>query len=331
MIRCPITGAEQGRILVSRDQILRQREWRSKFLSWRLPTPESYEIMHHDEFTNDSENPILEFASGVIARNGNVPAELGAKFEKEQYPTAVLDRLYDRMSLAYCKKFFRYRKVIRPASRVLEIGPYAGGFLEACRQNKIEALGIDINAGITEFLNNRRLDCLNISAEQCTTLDGLFDAVFIFNCFDQLPSPRAVIRAIHRKLKSNGYICIRTPNASIYKWCACLLHSIERFGGEISEDHMLVLFLGYAHLLGFPYLYGYNIDSLRSIFASEGFHHVMTYGTSLSTLPRRRMAPAFATEQRLVALSVRRAASLSMPMGQREWFAPWLELVFRKV
>ena len=101
---------------------------------------------------------------------------------------------------------------------------------------------------------------------------GAFDAVFIWNCFEQLPDPEDTLKTVRRMLKPSGLLVIRVPNLSFYR---ALRHSRD-LGRKA---------LAYNNLLGFPYLYGYSMRTLDWLMQRMGFEHVR--GLTRSCLRRR--------------------------------------------
>ena len=44
-----------------------------------------------------------------------------------------------------------------------------------------------------------------------------FDAVFVMNCFEQLPDPAVTLRGLRRLLRDDGSLVIRTPDADFVR------------------------------------------------------------------------------------------------------------------
>ncbi len=138
---------------------------------------------------------------------------------------------------------------------------------------------------------------------------GRPDAIFIWNCFEQLEGPRATLAHTRGLLARHGVVVLRVPNADFYRHPA--IGSSQRLRA-----------LGYNNLLGFPYLNGYNLEALKRLLASTGFQTIVAFATNLLTPPypeldgrlRKEWSQTrIATEQRGVANS------------------PWLEIVGRSV
>ena len=75
--------------------------------------------------------------------------------------------------------------------------------------------GLDINRGVNAFI--ARWDSWCTTASLSAVDPGApFDAVAIWNTFDQLADPRRVVNAARRRLRSGGVFALRVPNGEFY-------------------------------------------------------------------------------------------------------------------
>jgi SAM-dependent methyltransferase len=139
-----------------------------------------------------------------------------------------------------------------------------------------------------------------------------FDAVFVWNCFEQLETPRSTLRAIHRVLRRFGLLVLRVPNAWFYR----TLRNRRA--------------LAYNNLLGFPYLYGYTAENLHRMVSREGFELVRGFNSELVALPFANPKERVLREERAVSKAVERwsaaNAAEAVPLT-----GPWIEMAYRKV
>ena len=114
--------------------------------------------------------------------------------------------------------FLRY---FQETGRVLDLGCGRGEFLELCRENGIEATGIDLNEQMIEICRDKGLDCRKgdileaLAENEDNTLAGIFSSQVI----EHLPPDhlKKLIETAFFKLKSGGYIVLETINpASVF-------------------------------------------------------------------------------------------------------------------
>lgn len=76
-------------------------------------------------------------------------------------------------------------------ARVLEDGSYTGAFLEAARDAGWRAIGVDV----VTYARSRGLQVVQGQLPELALPRASFDAVFVWNCFDQVPEPRPLLEA----------------------------------------------------------------------------------------------------------------------------------------
>jgi SAM-dependent methyltransferase len=164
--------------------------------------------------------PILSCGScGSLFRDPQmVPDDLVARYENDAYGEAELERLY-RRGVVRCERDRQWLRTLglESGTRVLEIGSYVGALLSFLRRIGCEATGIDVGRGVSEFARARGLDVITEVFEPGALPARSFDAVVVFNCFDQLPDPAASLDAIRQVLRPRGTLLIRTPNADFVR------------------------------------------------------------------------------------------------------------------
>lgn len=105
-------------------------------------------------------------------------------------------------------------KSVAPGAAVLDVGCGNGRFLGYLSEAGIDCTGVELPGkaaeraaripGVRVLLGN--LQTLGLPPQQ-------FDAVTLWHVFEHLPEPRAVLREIHRLLKSGGLLYLSLPNA----------------------------------------------------------------------------------------------------------------------
>jgi SAM-dependent methyltransferase len=204
-------------------------------------------------------------------------------WRSDPYAPYVMEQMLRSNIAAFRAKEATYRPLLAGGAKVVEVGSYVGGFLHVATEWGWDATGIDVGEETSHFARAHGYVTRTSTLDDCKFDDASFDAVFIWNCFEQLADPAALLAESRRILKPEGLLVIRSPNALFYAACASLLH-----GGrcEALDDHdPIVIALGHANLLGFPHLYGFSAKSLQRFVTRAGF-------TSLMTISDRHIPPS---------------------------------------
>src|SRR5690606_36165685 len=106
-------------------------------------------------------------------------------------------------------------------------GSYVGAFPDAARAAGWDFTGIDINETANGFARAHGFDIRNGTIENIAD-NGRYDAVVFWNCFDQLPDPRAALAAARRSIRPGGWVAVRVPNGAFYASWRARLHSPAR-------------------------------------------------------------------------------------------------------
>ena len=140
-----------------------------------------------------------------------------------------------------------------------------------------------------------------------------FDAVAIWNTFDQLPDPRAAANAAWRILRPGGVFALRVPNGGFY---AALRVAMARpLAGGLAR-----LALAHNNLLTFPYRYGFTIRSLTRLLERVGFEVRHVEGDVLVPIADEWTRGWASVEERLVKLA------LGIAAHRNPRWAPWIEV-----
>jgi SAM-dependent methyltransferase len=216
-------------------------------------------------------------------------------------------QVYPRYVQAFRNKEKAYRELLRPNADVVELGPHLGAFLQVAEEWNWNPIGIDVGKDTTEFMRQSGLTVVNGTIDDARLKDGSQDAILIWNCFEQLEEPMETLRTAHRVLRPHGLLTVRVPNVAFY----------QALRGRAKKV------LAYNNLLGFPYLYGYTLDTLNRLLARAGFDHVRGFNSELVTMPFADLTEPVINEQHRVS---QQAAEVSNHIQ-----GPWIEGVYRRV
>ena len=260
---CPACASQAARLVADRNQLKQELEelWRFH-LRRRKPTVPTRQLYDRAFFTLEPPLQLVQCSQcGTLYRN---PAEAeGAVVEtyaSEESEPAVFEALFREQSRKYRAQARRLSQAMQPTGRGLELGSYVGAFLAAAHEAGRTFQGLDVNADAVAFARSKGLEA-DVGTLEALAEDSSFDAIAIWNCFDQLPDPRATLGEAHRLLRARGVLAIRVPNGQCYaEW---------RNGARARPAAVRVL--AHNNLLGFPYRQGFTPASLRVLLERSGF------------------------------------------------------------
>lgn len=120
--------------------------------------------------------------------------------ETEKFRKIVLQK---RLSLL--EKF-------KKRGRLLDVGCFAGYFLELAKASGWEVYGIEPSRWAVKIANKRGLTILGSAIETTRLKDSFFDAVVLLDVLEHLPNPSKALIIIKKALKPKGILAIATPN-----------------------------------------------------------------------------------------------------------------------
>ena len=135
------------------------------------------------------------------------------------------------------------------------------------------------------------------------------DAIFVWNCFEQMDNPWDVMMRIRSLVSRHGLVGLHVPNAEFYRQPAK------------GAPHWFRA-LSYNNLLGFPYLNGYSLGALKRLLTSSGFEPVATFATSLLTPPSPEISGSLRKEWQETRIGTENRGAAN---------GPWIEIVGRAV
>jgi SAM-dependent methyltransferase len=237
---------------------------------------------------------------------------LGAAYEDNAPDDSVLDALFDTQRVAYAAQAGRLTKVAGRGGRGLEVGSYAGGFLAAVRDKGWMFDGVDISSRAAAFAASKgfKVMCGEITS---VTAAQPYDAIAIWNTFEQLYDSRAAVAAARKLLREGGIFAVRIPNGNFYeRWR-------KRLSGPMSG--LAERLLAHNNLLTFPYRQGFTSRSLATLFRGAGFDIVSVFGDTLVPIADQWTTQLGALDERLVKRAER--------LLEHGWHAPWVEIFAR--
>jgi len=246
-IRCPSCDESPSTVFRTRDEIAAELAMRDAFFARLLDGEHARDVT--DVLMGTPADILRCDACDILVRDD--PPDDDA-FRNDRYERDVLDSLHAVHAAAFREKLV-YRTLLPAGARVIEVGSYVGGFLVAAREWDWGITGVDIGRDASRFTRGLGFDVRAHPFEECGFKSESFEAVFIWNCFEQLPAPRVALTEAFRILRTRGLLVLRVPDADFYAHCRDLAA------------------LAHNGLLGWPHRFGFGIDALRHLVAEHGF------------------------------------------------------------
>jgi cyclopropane fatty-acyl-phospholipid synthase-like methyltransferase len=122
-------------------------------------------------------------------------------------------------------RFLDESGLLRPGSRVLEIGSGRGSLLQELRARELDAAGVETSAErIAEALE--RFGSLPLELVGSVVVpypDASFDLVVSFDVFEHIPDSDSHLAEVRRVLRPGGWYLLQTPN----KWSNTIFETIR--------------------------------------------------------------------------------------------------------
>jgi 2-polyprenyl-3-methyl-5-hydroxy-6-metoxy-1,4-benzoquinol methylase len=234
---------------------------------------------------------------------------LAAAYAGSPPAPGVLEAMYEAQRKTSRRQVARLSRVAGRVGRGLEVGSYAGGFLAAAAAEGWTFEGVDLSEEVSDFARSKGL---RVRAGELETLEAAqpYDAIAIWNTFEQLYDARAALVAAAGHLRPGAILALRFPNGTFYRRWRARLHS---------AFHPLALrLLAHNNLLGFPYRQGFTRASIERLLSRCGFTVMEVVGDTLARVADEWTTGYGACEERWLKRIERRL--------QPGWSAPWIEL-----
>jgi SAM-dependent methyltransferase len=313
---CPACGANDDARVASAEEIREEVEMLWAFHGRRLRPDTPAE--HLADRVAFSQAPPLNVVRcrrcGLVYRNPRERAEaLVSLYANEAPEPSVLERLFETQRASYAAQARRLTRIAGRAGTGLEVGSYVGGFLAAAGDRGWRFDGLDVNEHVNAFARAKGLRVT--TGDLASDAGGRhFDAIAIWNCFDQLPDPGLAVRQARERLREGGILAIRVPNGAFYARVRRMLHGVA---APIARA-----LLAHNNLLTFPYRHGFSPASLSRLLQAGGFATVRARGDTLVPIADEWTHRWAAIEERWLKRAMRAVA-------RDAGAAPWFELYAR--
>lgn len=133
----------------------------------------------------------------------------------------VYDSVENRMIADFPAKLNLMRK-FGGTTKLLDVGCGKGYFVKYCRDQGIDAQGIDVSESAVQYAaENFQFSIHHGTLENCASLDPIYDSISLWATIEHLSDPRATIEAAVSRLKVGGFLHLDTGIG--YDWLDRLL------------------------------------------------------------------------------------------------------------
>lgn len=333
LVGCRLCGSRRSRLICSEQDIAAQHAFLKSFYHSRWSRQDAATATDRLEFTQDYSTAIVAcIECGLLYRNPRPPASAVAN----AYATEQYDEDYLQAELATQRRWARTKVPLlarhlakhatRSRPRVLEVGSFAGGFLLEGQEQGWDMVGVDPGQDVAAFCRARGLPIFEGTLDETRFMPGSFDAVVVWNTFDQMPNPHPLLEQAVRLLRNGGVLVLRVPNGACFAWMLKI-----RALGPRRMRRLVDVAMACNNLLTFPYLYGYSLRQLKQLAGSYGFRLAACVPDQVVSAPPGHLAWWARLEERAVRGLFRVIAALWPDDGSEELrSAPWLDCVFER-
>jgi SAM-dependent methyltransferase len=321
LARCAVCGHTDADVIADSDDIRREVELLWEYHQHRLkaqtPTPR---LMDRVAFSEPPPFRLVQCRQcGLLYRNPiERPHELAEMYGRNTSTPDVLRALHDTQLPALRVQARALRGALGRAGSGLEVGCYVGAFLSAARDEGLQFQGLDINADANAFTRSLGFTVHDGELTSFAT-NQTFDAVAIWNTFDQLADPRGAVHAAHKLLRENGVFAVRVPNGAFY---TAVRRSLVR--GNSATRAIARAMLAQNNLLTFPYRWGFTPRALTQLLSETGFVVQRVRGDVLVPIADEWTRPWARVEETLIK------RSMALAVAFDESRAPWFEIYAKR-
>lgn len=315
-VACPVCGRDGAARVAGPEEIRHEMELLWTFHIRRLlPNTPPARLVDRVAFSQRPPVGVVRCAAcGLVYRNPRERAHVVRRLYAAEVPSrAAMRALFENQRVAYRAQARRLTRLLGRPGTGLEVGSYVGGFLAAAREAGWRFEGVDINEAVTAFARERGL-AVTCGDLQTSRDRRRFDAVAIWNCFDQLPDPRRAAADARALLREGGLLAVRVPNGAFY--AALRRHLRGPFAG------LARALLAHNNLLTFPYRHAFTPRALRTLLESTGFTVRHTRGDALVSVADECTMRWAVAEERLVRIVMR----ITTHGAAGACVAPWIEM-----
>lgn len=328
---CPLCDCDDSHIVSSAYDLAGLQRFLQQFYRRRWRIQNGATVRDRPAFMqHDTTDLISCEGCGLLYRNPPPPKSAVADlYAQSRYEETCLRAEHQanraeaaRKILSVAQRLPYHSRKRRP--RVLEIGCSAGGFLAEGLSLGWDMLGIDQDKDAAAFCRDEGLPVFHGTVHDAELDPSSFDAVVIWNTFNQLHDPHPTLAAAARLLRNGGLLVLRVPNGNCFRLMMTILAPLPAWLHRPFHTA-----LAWNNLVTFPYRYGYGLETLTNLTASYGFKRTACIPDTLGPAPPDQLK-SWAVVERYCGNAIYRAVWYAAGPSGRFFVAPWLDLYFER-
>lgn len=325
---CPVCSGSEFSTLIDARVIREECQIRRRFIEDRLSHPVSRDQLKDlTDFFHDGSAEIAVCPECSLLLRHELESRSEQSYSAEQYDPSAIEAVYPQYLSAFRAKKQPYRSLLLPNVRVIEVGSHYGAFLQTAQEWGWDAEGVDIGEDTSRFARSKGFAVHKKELHECGMSGSSRDAVFIWNCFEQIADPTVTLGEAYRILKPGGLLVVRTPNGLFYSMCHVLIGGSNLLPGA---KELLMKAMAYNNLLGFPYLYGHCRATLNRLIERFGFRFENGLNSELITLPLPDSPEWVEHQEQVINDEIRLLARSILADTHGVFTGPWIEVWYRR-
>ncbi len=321
LARCVVCGHTDACVVADAEDMRAEVESLWEYHEKRLkPGTPTGRLMDRVAFSEPPPFRLVQCAEcGLLYRNPvERPEELTEIYARATSAPDVLRALHETQLPALRVQARELRETLGRGGSGLEVGSYVGAFLAAARDEGLNVEGLDINPDVNAFTRSLGFN-VHDGELACFKPGRAFDAVAIWNTFDQLADPRGAVHSAYALLSPGGVLAVRVPNGEFY----ARLRPRFAHGDRVTRSAVRAV-LAQNNLLTFPYRWGFTPGALSRLLGETGFTVDHIRGDVLVPIADEWTRPWARVEETLIK------RALGAVADKNDAVAPWFEIYARR-
>lgn len=320
---CYFCDGGESTIIVPIDELFTEQRRELEIKTAFFQTPEDAKIPGKLSYIQDYASALVQCDNcGLVYRDPKpVSSETIGKYKKEGF-CPEYDDLWMQSWQRIFKKFLNRIEQLKPEKgQLLDIGCQLGLLPELASQRGWIAYGVDPSEYTVARARERGINIFQGILKEAQFPDQKFDVVTALLVFENFPNFREELGETNRIMKDDGLLVLKVLNFDFY-------HTWRELIRKVGPVHYpLEVIFSRLHLMGFPYQFGFNAETLKKFLTETGYKRIKVKNYRLHCSIDRTLRP----EIRLIEATSKAAINMvaetvAKVTKDRMIIGPWLEV-----